>query len=386
MGSPAADESIPTRAAAVGAVDVEGSLVLFHAERRSLHTLNASARAVWEAIDGRTPVRQIAERLAEAFAGDAGQISSDVQRTIEILSSFRAVDFGPPPAARRPVAATAPRALARDWGRAAGAFRALDSVFEVRSSESTVLGRLARILEPLLDPARPEPAAQYEIRTVGPDRYTVRHGDYVLCERAEPASAVDSVLWHVNRLAAEGVTRAVCLHAAAVAWRDRIAVLPAVSEAGKSTLAAAMVAQGARYLSDELAAIDVDSGHVRPYPKALSLSAESVALIEPLAARLATQPDAHEWQIDPLDIGAIGAAGPVAAVIVPRYKADSPLVLETLTGLDALHALLDNSLPFDAVGGRGFEVLGGIASTVPVYRMTYSSLVEACRAVRDAVE
>lgn len=60
------------------------------------------------------------------------------------------------------------------------------------------------------------------------------------------------------------------VHAGAVAHEGRAIVLPGNSFAGKSTLTAALVAEGALYYSDEFTVLD-EHGLVHPYPKAVSL-------------------------------------------------------------------------------------------------------------------
>ena len=60
------------------------------------------------------------------------------------------------------------------------------------------------------------------------------------------------------------------VHAGVVEWHGRAIVIAGSSMSGKSTLVQALVAQGARYYSDEFAPID-SRGRVHPYRKPLSL-------------------------------------------------------------------------------------------------------------------
>jgi hypothetical protein len=63
---------------------------------------------------------------------------------------------------------------------------------------------------------------------------------------------------------------AIFIHAGVVAHRGRALVLPSPSFAGKTTLVAALLKEGAVYYSDEFAVIDRD-GLIHPYSKPLSL-------------------------------------------------------------------------------------------------------------------
>ena len=71
------------------------------------------------------------------------------------------------------------------------------------------------------------------------------------------------------------------MHAGAIEWRDRVVLLPGVSNAGKSTLVAGLVRAGARYLTDEAACLDHETLVVRPFPKAIALDPGSFPLFEP---------------------------------------------------------------------------------------------------------
>jgi hypothetical protein len=65
----------------------------------------------------------------------------------------------------------------------------------------------------------------------------------------------------------------VFVHAGVVVSSGRALLLPGPSFSGKSTLVAALVAQGATYYSDEFAVLD-DAGLVYPYPRPISVRAE----------------------------------------------------------------------------------------------------------------
>jgi hypothetical protein len=56
------------------------------------------------------------------------------------------------------------------------------------------------------------------------------------------------------------------VHAGAVAWAGRAIILPGRPDIGKSTLTAALVRAGAKYLSDEFALV-ADDARIHPFPK-----------------------------------------------------------------------------------------------------------------------
>jgi len=95
------------------------------------------------------------------------------------------------------------------------------------------------------------------------------------------------------------------VHAGVVALGDRALVLPGDTFCGKSTLVAALVAEGATYYSDEFAVLD-ETGAVHPYARSLSL-----------------RPDDGRWGDDvPVeDLGGVAGTAPArpAVIVLTAY-------------------------------------------------------------------
>lgn len=83
----------------------------------------------------------------------------------------------------------------------------------------------------------------------------------------------------MNLQVALGHRRHLLLHAAVVARDDRAILMSGVSGAGKSTLSLMLSQRGWRFLGDEFAMIDPDTGWAHPFPRPVSLKNESLALI-----------------------------------------------------------------------------------------------------------
>ena len=101
------------------------------------------------------------------------------------------------------------------------------------------------------------------------------------------------LLYFLQRLLDAEITRLVDrtpIHAGVVEVDGRAILLPGTSGSGKTTLVAALLARGARYLSDEYALLD-DRGWVHPYPRPLPPGAggrpfsPAAGRRDPLAAR-----------------------------------------------------------------------------------------------------
>ncbi|MEN8221310.1 MAG: hypothetical protein ABFS56_34175 [Pseudomonadota bacterium] len=58
-------------------------------------------------------------------------------------------------------------------------------------------------------------------------------------------------------------------HAAALSYRGKGIILAADSGCGKTTLTLALVRQGFKFLSDDVAALNLNNGELAPYPRSL---------------------------------------------------------------------------------------------------------------------
>jgi hypothetical protein len=132
---------------------------------------------------------------------------------------------------------------------------------------------------------------------------------------------------HVGEFARERIF----VHAGVVGWKGKAILLPGRSFAGKSTLVAALLKQGATYYSDEYAVLD-SQGLVHAYPRRLALRRPDAAV--PLRMR-------------PEDLGSRTGAGPlpVGVVAVTRYRAGARWKPQRISSGKAVLELLDATLP-----------------------------------------
>jgi len=118
------------------------------------------------------------------------------------------------------------------------------------------------------------------------------------------------------------------VHAGVVGWRGRALLLPGPSLAGKTSLVAALLRQGATYYSDECAVLDSE-GLVRPYPRALGI-------------RL---PCGRRRSHSVADLGVVEGTVPlpVGLIAVTRYAEGAEWAPTTLSPGEIVLALLSNT-------------------------------------------
>jgi hypothetical protein len=126
----------------------------------------------------------------------------------------------------------------------------------------------------------------------------------------------------------------VFIHAAVVSWQERTILIPGHSFAGKTTLAAELVRQGAPYYSDEYAVLDA-SGNVRPFTRKLMLRSEG---------------EVSTRCLSPEELGGTRGARPlpVGCVVVMRYAPHARWDPQPMSRGEMVLALLGHAIDVQA--------------------------------------
>jgi hypothetical protein len=148
-------------------------------------------------------------------------------------------------------------------------------VLGLRAPDEALLERLEQRLPAPWKPSAAKAASRtYELSPAsgrGPSAtYRLGADDDELEAAASLDAAVDRFESNARFFVASTSSLRAFVHAGVVSWQNRAVVIPGQPGAGKTTLTAALVRAGARYLSDEFAPID-ERGRVHPFPKSLSM-------------------------------------------------------------------------------------------------------------------
>jgi hypothetical protein len=167
---------------------------------------------------------------------------------------------------------------------------------------------------------------------------------------------------------------AVVLHAGAVSANGRAMLLAGPTGSGKTSLAAWFVANGFRYLSDEVVALVEGGTDVVGFPRAMVVKGEAAVKIEALAAFAAagTVQTAHSFMISP---AAEQVAPHVPArcglIVFPQFEAGAPLRIAGITAAQAGLRLMGCNLNARNLPGAGFSGIGALARAAPAFVLHY---------------
>jgi hypothetical protein len=271
------------------------------------------------------------------------------------------------------------------WAATLGPFRCFGRVFCIRTDSEEVAEFLATLYEPMLNETSQQ-AVVFSLVTPDGRTYGSVHRDQVhLRASAVPSVLLGTLVWAINRLVIQPDSDAVVLHAAAADLDGRAVVLPAPMESGKTTLVAGLLGHGLNYLTDEAVELEADDA-VSGYPKPLSIDPGSwhvLAHLEPKVSPVVRPYLEEQWQVAAASLSEVVPRSQVAAIVFPRYVAGAATDLARLPPATALRLAVACTFgPENAIiSSAQMHRLGGVFTRVPAYRLSSSSLVEACEAI-----
>ena len=176
------------------------------------------------------------------------------------------------------------------------------------------------------------------------------------------------------------------MHGGVLEFRGNALMLVGASGSGKSTTTWALLHHGFRYLSDELAPVDVTTLEVYPYPHALCLKNEPPGIYPLPPKSLRTSRTLHV-PVDLLPSGVTRVPLPLTAIFFLRYHRDlSVPTMAPISQAAAAAHLITNALNPLAHPGYGLDGAVEISTRVPSFEVFRSDLHEICALVKAAVK
>jgi HprK-related kinase A len=216
-------------------------------------------------------------------------------------------------------------------------------------------------------------------------------GDYVLPDAA-PLSLAHGLLaaeMGMNLQMALGQKTYLLLHAATVEKDGRAIVMTGESGAGKSTLAALLGERGWRLMGDEFALLDMESFALLPFPRAISLKNEAIAVMEAevdparFGPRLEATPKGDIRHLRPNSeaIARMGEGAAPALILFPRFG--EAAAVRGVGQAEVFIRLTQASTNYVALGRRGFDALTRLVRTVPALAIDYPDTATAIGLIED---
>jgi HprK-related kinase A len=204
-------------------------------------------------------------------------------------------------------------------------------------------------------------------------------GDYVLPDAAPLplAHGLVAAEMAMNLQMALGERRFLLLHAASVEKDGRALILTGESGAGKSTLSAMLGERGWRFMGDEFALLEPQTGLLHPFPRPVSLKNEAIAV---MAGQVAG--DRFGPLMEGTPKGRIRHLRPPAEAIARMLEPARPALivfprfgqakdLRPVGPAEAFMRLTQASTNYVALGERGYDALAGLVRACPGAAVDY---------------
>jgi hypothetical protein len=243
--------------------------------------------------------------------------------------------------------------------------------------------RIARIVEFLYqyivaDTDLPPQMTYRVMPATDPSRMAVYRGDVLIYEGDSEATLADVLMGDTCHHLADQSRGGLLFHAAGLAWHGKGLILPGPVGAGKSTLAAWLLARGFDYLTDEMVFVAQDTGDIQALTRPLNLKRSARQALrdqfdfeEQSAHILSTS---YGDLISPTMLKPLRTLSALALnlIIFPRYVPDSDFLLRPLSTAQAGLALMECLVNARNLPEYGFPQVVRLAQVAPAYKMDYA--------------
>ncbi len=199
----------------------------------------------------------------------------------------------------------------------------------------------------------------------------------------------ESVIFHT---VLSHVANHVVLHAGVVSLNGRAVILCGEANKGKTTLTLALVREGFKFLSDEVAFIDRKTGMVQPFPRALGLRENTLSMFSEVSRmknREATQSLSgdEKWLIDIDDIfpGRRGDSAAVSRILFLEGFSEET-VLTPMSSADALLQCTKFAHTADDSPIQSMLAVADVVQQAKCFHLHSGTIEDTVRAVSESVK
>jgi HprK-related kinase A len=197
--------------------------------------------------------------------------------------------------------------------------------------------------------------------------------------------ALPSFEWGLNWCISTTATQYLVIHAAAIEKGGRVAIMPGIPGAGKSTLTAGLVNRGWRLLSDELAMISLADGKVRALARPISLKNASIEVMRSYVPGATFSQPCYDtlkgtvalMRAPAESIARINDTAPPAWVIFPKFENGLPACITRWPKPESFIEIAKNSFNYSILGTKAFNLLADMVEACDCYRFSYGDLNDA---------
>lgn len=218
---------------------------------------------------------------------------------------------------------------------------------------------------------------------------------YILCKdgtevgrETSPDSLRHSLLFEISKISYPHMDWLIFMHAGAIADGRRCIVFPGLPGCGKSTLVAALIHNGFRYVAEDIVPMSVGLS-VAPVPVRLCIREGGWLALRQEFPDIQALSGGRRWAHDsgymtlPSCPDGFPPHLPVHCLVFPEYAPGRTLEITPISGEEVLARLIRTGAWFDeALDDGKVEALLRWIQDTPAYQLCYSALKDAVASVR----
>lgn len=387
----------------VGSHIFEDHLLVFSEKTQILYNFNPSAAFMWCCCEQGMSEEEIAQAVVAAFGVGIEEARHDVRNATQEWMSLGLVESAPddPPTIALsemgsetsdnllPSEPLTPHPLSSTY-----AFELAGQGFVLRFSDENLKWS---VIEPLLHLSADDVSSPVTIDVFeSEERYVITREKVIVAGCAFVDELAPLVAQEALHAACQGGDFLVCIHAAVHSLGKACIVLPGVGGTGKTTLSAALIKDGFRYFTDEVALLDRRTLRVVPAPVSLRVKQGSWKMVSGMFPDFLTLPthsltDGSRLRLLPPPAGSFQQdpeeGNVVKCLVFLSRSSEEKTFIRPLSRIEVFQRIQECG--YSVVGILDQRTVAQILQwikTVDCYEMTMNSLPEAVEIVRGLLE
>ncbi|MCB2148560.1 MAG: PqqD family peptide modification chaperone [Deltaproteobacteria bacterium] len=385
--------SLPTPSSDVSFYPFVDGGVLFLEGSRQIWALNSSSAFIWCLLDEVTSLDELASRLASTFNIGKDKALQDAGALLNVLEQeglFAAEPFSESMESDRSwdITPTGPRLLEPNHWAVRRFFRVADHLFEFCCQDTALGDTFTHMMDHLAVDNCELPDTRLAVtdsKEIG-DTWDIFLDDLGFMEGRPENEVLPNLATLIFVRCCETLKANLLFHAAVIEMDGITVMFPGEAGSGKTTLAAALMAHGCRFFSDELAVLNLSDLCVSPLPLPMSIKPGSVKPLESYYPGLADRPihlrtDGKKVRYLSPSVKnlpeVVENSSPVDFLIFPKYIKGAEDRLAKIDKMEALQRLAKTGSSNRVFTSRDVEAMITLIERRPCYELVFSELPQA---------